>query len=476
MDKGRRLPLNMEMEDLLRTIDHMYDELVIYDHDYNVVYNNHACLRHFSRTPEQMIDKNYFDFTDGNWWEPSILPIVYKEKKAFAVKQKTCTGVELLTIAIPIFGEDNAIKYVVMNVRNEVSENDLYNPSFIENEKTLMPDENFICASEAIIPVLKTIQKISAVNINTLFSGESGTGKTMLAKYLHSISDRKDEAFVSINCATIPEPLMESELFGYTKGAFTGAKTEGKKGLFEIADKGILFLDEVTELSPTAQAKLLQVLQSGEFLPIGGTQNVKVDVRIVAATNKVLKELVESGAFRQDLYYRLNVVEISIPPLRLRKQDILPLVNHFLNKLNKKYNTSRYFTDEVLHVFTEYPWKGNIRELKHLVERLVVTSDTIAITLNMLPNQLYSDSSSNDGGNESIHASTFYGEAYDYNSETVNNAFTYDDIMAKCEEKLIVNTYKVHNSSRKLAKHLSISQSKANRLIAKYIRSDFEEI
>ncbi len=453
MENNSHQILNMETKSVLTAIDLMYDELLIYDGNYNIVYINQACSRHYCCTPEQMIGKSFFDFIDKNWWEPSILPMVYETKKSYAIKQKTYIGKELLTIAVPIFDESNNIQLVVMNVRDEVQEKDIYKPTYFCAHKQNIEIEQPIYKSKEMAQLMEMLEKIANININVVLSGESGTGKTMLAQYLHAISDRRNYPFVSINCAAIPENLIESELFGYVKGSFTGANNEGKKGLFEIADKGILFLDEVTELSLAAQAKLLHVLQNKEFLPVGSTTSIKVDVRVVAATNKAFKDLVATGAFREDLYYRLNVVEIYIPPLRARRKDILPLIHHFLHEFNQKYAVSRYFTEDALAILINYSWKGNIRELKHIIERLVVTIDSIAISAFTLPKNLFNISD-------------------DYDIELPSIITSYKNMLEEFESKLIVKVFEKHNSSRKLANYLSISQTKANNFIKKYVKNN----
>lgn len=403
-----------------------------------------------------MIGKNFFDFMEEKWWEPSVLPLVYKNKKTYAIKQTVYTGKELLTIAVPIFDQNNNIKYVVMNVRDEVMEKDIVNaseqlPSY-DSEKLNVP----VFKSKKMTALMELIKKISTIDVNVILLGESGTGKTMYAQYLHSISSRKDKPFVSINCASIPHELLESELFGYEKGAFTGAKHQGKKGLFEIAHEGILFLDEITELSLSAQAKLLHVLQNGEFLPLGATSPVKVNVRIIAATNKILKNLVKMGTFREDLYYRLNVVEIYIPPLRSRRSDILPLIHFFLNEFNKKYNVTRNFAESALRVLLNYKWQGNVRELKHVVERLVVTTDTMIIEASMLPKN-------------------FFNIIDEVDYKLPDQITSFDSTMNEFEEKIIKKAYSQHNTSRKLAKHLMITQTRANKLIQKHIKNNIPE-
>ncbi len=452
MDFNSQL-FNLDIETFAKIIDAMYDEVLIYDGNYNIAYINQACSRHYCCSPKEMIGKNFFDFIEDKWWEPSVLPLVYKNKKSYAIKQTVYTGKELLTIAVPIFDQNNEIKYVVMNVRDEVKEKDIVNASerieTFYSEKMNTP----VFKSKIMTELMELIKKISTVNVNVILLGESGTGKTMYAQFLHSISDRKDKPFVSINCASIPQELLESELFGYAKGAFTGAKTQGKKGLFEIAHEGILFLDEITELSLSAQAKLLHVLQNGEFLPLGATVPVKVNVRIIAATNKNLKNLVNTGNFREDLYYRLNVVEIYIPPLRSRKNDILPLINFFLIEFNKKYNVTRYFSETALSILKNYKWQGNVRELKHVVERLVITSDTMIIDASMLPK-------------------TLFNIVDEIDDKLPSQIQSFDSAMNDFEEKLVKRAYAQNNTSRKLAKYFMITQTRANKLIRKHITNN----
>lgn len=455
MDFNMQL-FNLDIETFTKLIDVMYDEVIIYDDNYNISYVNQACARHYCCTPNEMIGKNFFDFIEGKWWKPSVLPLVYKMKKSYAIRQSTYTGQNLLTIAVPIFDQNNEIKYVVMNVRDEVNEKDIVN---ISKQIPIYQDDGLnipVFKSKKMTDLMKLIEKISTVDVNVLLLGESGTGKTMYAEYLHSISNRKDKPFVSINCASIPHELVESELFGYTKGAFTGAKTQGKKGLFEIAHDGILFLDEITELSLSAQAKLLQVLQNGEFLPLGATSPIKVNVRIIAATNKNLKNLVAMGNFREDLYYRLNVIEIYIPPLRSRKSDILPLIHFFLNEFNKKYNITRYFSETALSILVNYQWQGNVRELKHVVERLVITTDTMVIDASMLPKN-------------------FFNIIDEIDDELPTKITSFDGILDDFEEKIVKKAYAQHNTSRKLARYFTISQTRANKLIQKHIKKSLEE-
>lgn len=223
--------------------------------------------------------------------------------------------------------------------------------------------------------VIKTILKVAAFDATVLITGESGTGKELIARAIHNISPRKEKPFLAINCAAIPEQLMESELFGYCPGAFTGATTR-KKGLFEAAEGGTVFLDEIGELSPTLQAKILRILQDKEILPLGSTKMVKVDVRIIAATNVNLEKKIREGTFRADLYYRLNVFSIKVPPLRERTSDIPLLINYFLEKY--KYlsgGKTKIFDKDAIKVMLDYPWYGNIRELESVIQRAILYSE-----------------------------------------------------------------------------------------------------
>ncbi len=244
---------------------------------------------------------------------------------------------------------------------------------------------NIIGHSPKMQQVFRMIEKVAPSESTVIIYGESGTGKELAARALHCHSKRKDQRFLAVNCAAIPDTLLESEMFGYEKGAFTGA-TSQKKGLFEEADRGTLFLDEIGDLDITLQAKLLRVLQEGEFQRVGGIKTIKVDVRVLAATNKNLEEEVKEGRFRQDLYYRLNVVPIFLPPLRARKQDIPSLAQHFLKKYTQKHGKRiPQIAPDVMKRCLDYPWDGNVRELESVIERSVILADADVIDIETLP-------------------------------------------------------------------------------------------
>ncbi len=243
----------------------------------------------------------------------------------------------------------------------------------MKKEKSLSVDYGgYVFESSAMRDILTRIEKIACSDCSVLITGESGVGKEVIASLIHKNSDRANKPMVTLNVASIPGDLLEAELFGYERGAFTGAD-RGKEGFFELADGGTLFLDEVGEMDLSLQAKLLRAIETGRFYRLGGRREIESDVRVITATNRDLSSLVEEGRFRQDLYYRLNVVEIRVPPLRERKEDILPLALHFLALFGRKYSKRvKGFTDRAVRLMESYPWHGNVRELKNAVERAVL--------------------------------------------------------------------------------------------------------
>jgi len=245
--------------------------------------------------------------------------------------------------------------------------------------------EGIVGNSNAMLEVLKITSHVCRTESTVLVTGESGTGKELIARAIHYNSPRKDGQFIVINCGALPENLQESELFGHVKGAFTGAIRD-KMGLFQQAQKGTVLLDEIGETLPSTQVKLLRFLQDGEIRPVGGNKAIYVDTRIIAATNENLEKAVESGKFRKDLFYRINVIRIHIPPLRERREDIPPLVEYFLEKILEKFKKGkRVFSEEALYAFMNYDWPGNIRELQNMIERAVALSKSEIINVDELP-------------------------------------------------------------------------------------------
>jgi len=304
-----------------------------------------------------------------------------------------------------------------------------------------------VSRSEAMKNVIALTKRLASVNTTVLITGESGVGKGLIARTLHEEGNRWQKPFVTVNCGAIPENLIESELFGYVAGAFTGSRSGGKKGLFEAAQDGTIFLDEISELPLNLQVKLLQVIQERQITPVGGTKPVPVDVRIISATNKDLEALVREGLFREDLYYRLNVVPISVPPLRERPDDILPLIRRNLVRCNRELGERKTISAGALAVLLKYPWPGNIRELQNIVERLVITTSHSVIT------------------EDDIFI--FIKEAADENP-TVYEEMSLTAALEKAEKEILSQALENYGSTRAIARVLKVSQPTVVRKLNKY--------
>ncbi|WP_134703853.1 sigma-54-dependent Fis family transcriptional regulator [Ammoniphilus sp. YIM 78166] len=442
--------LEITTEILMNILNHSSDEIFVLDKEGRIIYVNRTCERHYGLKPSEVIGRLNGEFVSKGYWGPSIIPYVLKEKKPVTIKQTTYIGGELLTTAIPIFhAETNEIELIV-TTSHEQTFKSLYHPEeehMGEPAKEIQPvTNNMITNNEKMKALLKLCDKVARVDTTILIQGESGTGKSLLASHIHKMSQRKSGPFLALNCAAIPEDLLESELFGYSQGAFTGANRGGKTGLIEAANGGTLFLDEIGEISPKVQAKLLQVIQERQFLPIGGREVKTVDIRIIAATNQNLQQMVENRQFREDLFYRLNVIDLKLPPLRERKEDIIPLTYYFLNKFNQKYQSSQIISQEALEVLSDHQWPGNVRQLENVIERLVITSDGV-IQLSDLPDMILQNAK------PKTHRS------YSSSLEVALEEF---------EKEMVINSYKKFLSSRKVAMDLNISQTKASKLIRKY--------
>lgn len=328
---------------------------------------------------------------------------VLRTGQPYTFSQTFSSGRQSIITGSPVFGADNKVLRVVTNVRDMTEINRLraelaesqekltYYSRIVESlTEEQMASESLIFRSRKMAIVRSSAVKFAKVDAPILITGESGVGKEVIADLIYKNSLRKGAPFLKINCGAIPETLLESELFGYEGGAFTGAKKEGQIGLFEIADGGTVMLDEIGELSLSLQVKLLRFVESKEFFRVGGKKIIKVDVRLIAVTNRNLQDMVNQKQFRADLYYRLNVLTIKIPALTERPEDVIPLINFFLEKYNKKYQVSKRLSSELYRFFTDHEWVGNVRELEHALERLVVVCDREEITPDYLSDELKS--------------------------------------------------------------------------------------
>lgn len=317
-----------------------------------------------------------------------------------------------------------------------------------------------VTCNEEMIKQLRLIEKVSISDANIIILGDTGTGKELYAEYIHNISNRNKHKYLKLNCATLSESLFESEMFGYTAGSFTGALRCGKLGIFEIAKNGTLFLDEISDMPLNIQSKFLRVLEDNTITKIGDSKEIKINVRIIVASNTDLKKMVTKNLFREDLFYRLNVININLLPLKKRKEDIVLLSLYFLQKYNKMYLSNKHLTENAMTKFLSYDWPGNVRELKHTMERLVLLSDTELIddfdihNFNGFSNTISDNTKQKYTTTEDYHTLI---DDFNYSGKT------YKSIVSEFENNLINHYIKKCGSLRKAAKELQISPSAISR-------------
>ncbi|MDD3653023.1 MAG: sigma 54-interacting transcriptional regulator [Desulfotomaculaceae bacterium] len=395
--RNRQITMEGLNREYCTMFENSFDAMSIADCDGRLILVNPAFERIMGVKKSDALGRRIQDLINEGISDASAALKVFETGKEETVMLNTIKGRQVLSTGIPSYDHSGRIFRVYCNLR-DLTELNQFKQKWEQSQKTAskylfesLPSKKgksfkFIAHSKQIKRILETVYRIAAVDSTVLILGESGVGKDIIAQIIHEASPRNSIGpFIKINCAAIPADLLESELFGYEGGAFTGANKDGKAGYFEIAHKGTLFLDEIGELPIKLQVKLLAVIQDQKICKIGGVKGKDVDVRIVAATNRDLEEMVRQGDFREDLYYRLNVVPIIIPPLRERKEDISFLIGHFAELYNKKYNLVVKFSKETIELLYKYNWPGNVRELANLVERLVVTSQESLIKPEHLP-------------------------------------------------------------------------------------------
>jgi len=439
--------------------DSLYDGIYITDGDGNTLYINSAYSRITGIKPEEVIGKNVSDLVRSGLYKNAVTPEVIRIKKQVnAMGESSRNGIKMLITGNPLFDKEGNVKKVVvidreitdlLAMKAELEESQqkikavedatIKKKQEIEHLRSMQLNTNLIGNSVEMQQVIKQISQVANLDVTLLITGETGAGKEVVANEVYLQSSRNSGPFIKVNCAAIPATLLEAELFGYEKGAYTGAATSGKMGLFELADKGTLLLDEIGDMPIELQSKLLRVIQYKEIVRIGGIKPIKLDVRILAVTNCDLKELVKKGRFREDLYYRLSVFPIHIPPLRARAGDIEDLTRHFLSMYNAKYSKFTTFEREALEVLGHYAWPGNSRELQNIIERLVIICDSQAvISAEKVKNTLNIELPFN---------------------ELLNEELGLKQIVENLERKTIEKILKSCGSTRKAAKILKIDQS-----------------
>lgn len=378
-------------------IEHSFDGIYITDGRAKTIKINKAYETITGLKREDVIGRNMEELENENVISVSGSLMAIREKRVVTLEQEFKTGKKAVITSSPIYDKEGRIIMVVTNVRDlteiyhlreEMGRKEQEEEKLLQKLQHAQGDlfgSQMVAQDKNTLEALFWADKVSGLDATVMLLGETGVGKEEFARYIFQNSRRRSGSFIKVNCGAIPANLLESELFGYEKGAFTGASKNGKIGLFELADKGTIFLDEIGELPLDMQVKFLRVVQEQEVERIGGSKPIKIDVRIVAATNRNLEEMVKQKSFREDLFYRLMVFPIHIPPLRERRKDIEPLAQLFLGQLNKKYGFRKEFTFEALELLKEYQWPGNIRELKNLVERAVIISSEDLIGPESIP-------------------------------------------------------------------------------------------
>ncbi|WP_309487117.1 sigma 54-interacting transcriptional regulator [Bacillus sp. ISL-4] len=441
-------------------IENSYDGIYITDQDGVTLYTNSAIERITGIPKEYYIGKSVDQLIKRGILNASVTHKVVKLRRTVSVVQDNFAGKETLITGSPVFNAEGEIEQVVTNIRdlsdlNELMHeltkvNELNNQykQEIEKLRKITSKDGVVFVSDKMKMIYEIAERISDIDATVLILGETGVGKDVLARniYNRSIRSKKGD-FIKINCGAIPADLLESELFGYEGGAFTGANQKGKPGMFELAESGILFLDEVGELPLQLQVKLLRALQEREIQRIGGTKPKRIDVRIIAATNRNLSEMVKSGDFREDLFYRLNVIPITIPPLRERREDILALTDLFLTKANEQYKFSKEIDSRLKEYFYQHDWPGNVRELINIVERLVVLTDNQILSINDLPEEYQPENR---------------------NQPNLNATLTLKEAVERAEKEILTKAAQTYQTTYEIAEALDSSQATIVRKLKKY--------
>ncbi len=379
--------MNNEVCNLEKVMFNFNQSIFVADSEGNVVFANSIAEKLLSIPLSEMIGSNVAKLVQKGYYDKSPVLKAIESKKPVTEVLNTKEGNKIIVSSQPLFDQNNNLTMVVSSsiepaivqkfvdlLEKERKSKNKYQDEIRYFRNRDSEQEKFVVESPLMKELMQKAKRIASTDSTVMLYGETGVGKDVIAKYIYRHSPSNDAPFVTINCAAIPESLLESELFGYERGAFTGAGNKGKPGLFEIAHNGTLFLDEIAELPLTLQPKLLRVIENGEIRRIGATKDKEVKVRIIGATNRNLQEMVDEGTFREDLFYRLNVIPLRIPPLRDRPEDIVAIANLFLNELNAKYGEQKEFSTSHMETFVRYDWPGNVRELRNVIERMYITS------------------------------------------------------------------------------------------------------
>jgi PAS domain S-box-containing protein len=462
------LKLAVFAQELVKELDAVIsfssDEILIADREGRILRANRQFEENFGVGLDAVLGKTVDELEKKKIFYPSVTRLVLDKKEAQTVIQSRRDGRKLLATGTPAFNDDGSVFRVVVNTRDITKLNSLkqkleeaellknrYQQELVELRQGYLGSGDLIAESPAMVELVKMAQKIAAVDSTVLLTGESGVGKGMIARFIHNCSPRSAKPFTVVNCGAIPENLLESELFGYAGGAFTGALKEGKIGKLELANEGTLFLDEIADLPLNLQVKLLHVIQEGVISRIGSTREIKLNLRFIAATNRDIAALVEAGKFREDLYFRLDVIPLLVPPLKERREDIRKLTAAFLEKLNRRYQKHKSFSTAALDTLEIYQWPGNVRELENLIERMMIVAEVDEITPQQLPGYML--------GGTKIESLRLTAKG---------NLPPLKEALEALEKDLLVRALQQYRTTYEIAKALQIDQSTVVRKLHKH--------
>ncbi|MBH8599273.1 sigma 54-interacting transcriptional regulator [Thermoactinomyces sp. CICC 10521] len=445
-----------QLEKIAEIIEWIPDGVYVTDGSGVTLLVNSAYEKLAGARREELIGRHMTDLIKKGYINNSVTLLVIEHKRAMSLMQNLRNGKEVIITGNPVFAESGEIQLVVTSVRditrlNRITEElekvvGLSELNRHQYHLTMDGDTTFVSESKCMKEIVGKVKQVAPYPTNVLLLGPSGVGKEVVANLIHHLSDRRNKPFIKVNCAAIPETLLESELFGYEPGAFTGARKGGKKGLFELADGGTILLDEIGEMPLALQTKLLRVLQDPQVYRIGGVQARPVNVRVISATNQDLRSLVKEGRFRQDLFYRLQVVEISIPPLSERPEDVPALIDYYFMSYSRKYRVQKRLSRDAKEQLCRYHWPGNVREIKNLMENLIVSVPSLVIELHHLP-------------------------AHIQNTQLANNPLTLKERVERYEQQLVLATIQSQPSLRQAAKVLGIDHSTLIKKLQRWNRS-----
>lgn len=461
-----------ELEDLTRELDFYRDMSAdlqaIFDISYDVIYVSDsngitlrvssACEKLWGYQESDVVGKSVYELEKKGMYKPSVTRLVLEKGEKVSVIQTTKTGRRLMVVGTPIKDQQGKIVRIVNASRDitEVSKlqaeldelkkvTEGYKQELMELRKKDEEATNIVYRSAKMRNIISLAQKVAKVDSTVLLTGDSGVGKEVIATFIHKWSTRHAKPFVTFNCASISEDLLETELFGAENSSTSGHKL----GLFDMAHEGTLYLDEICNMPLSLQAKLLKVLEDMELVRVGGASSIKLDVRIIASTNRNLAEEMACGRFRADLYYRLNVIPIAIPSLNQRKEDILALTLHFISKFNRKYGLNKKFSSKIIEKLEAYPWPGNVRELRNTVESMLLTTNDDVIGCADLPKRIE-------------RAGTAKKKIQ------VNDIIPLKDALDMVEGEILQLAYHKYRSTTRMAEVLGVNQSTISRKLQKY--------